>query len=100
MRFFSKIVFICNICFVVSVLMRYLQAFQQKTNHAAGTVVLQPVMASVAVLGLILAVILNSVFAFIILYRKSIRRPAAVPAFVLWFNLIMLPVEIWYQFLS
>ncbi len=79
--------------------MRYVQGFQQKNNHMGDAVVLQPVVASVAVLGLIVAVILNTAFAFIILYKKSIRKPLSLSKVVIWFNLILLPVEIWYQFL-
>lgn len=46
------------------------------------------------------AVLLNAAFAFIVLYRKSIRRPINVAAFLLWFNLLLLPVQVWYHFIS
>ena len=46
------------------------------------------------------AILLNAAFAFIVLYRKSIRRPINVATFLLWFNLLLLPVQVWYHFIS
>ncbi len=96
MRFFSKIVFICNICFLISLLMRYIEIHRTASHDAV--IALPWVEATVVVLGFIVAILLNAAFVFIVLYRKSIRKHVPVPLFIIIFNMLLLPVEIWQQF--
>lgn len=94
MRFFSRLVFICNVCFLISVPMR----FWENMEHGKTITRLPFLEGSIVILGLVLAAIFNSIFVFIVLYRKSIRKPLAVTRFLLWFNLILFPIEIIYLF--
>lgn len=98
MRFFSKIVVICNICFLIAFAMRFIEnSVQSKGSHDA--VIPVPVLEGIiAILGLVVAIIANAAFVFIILFRKSIRKPVNVSPIIIWFNILMLPVQVWYQF--
>ena len=70
-----------------------------RTNGNPNAVIpLQAVEGTIVVLGFIVAILLNAAFVFIVLYRKSTRKPVFSNNFILVFNLIMFPIEIWYSF--
>lgn len=71
----------------------------RKHGNTDSVIPLQPIEGSIVVLGFF-AILLNAAFAFIILYRKSIRKTYVVHGFILWFNLLILPVQVWYHFIS
>ncbi|MFC4263954.1 hypothetical protein ACFOWM_13755 [Ferruginibacter yonginensis] len=98
MRFFSKIVAVCNLCFILSSIMRLIEIPMRKAGSKDGIIPLPFVEGTIVVLGFIVAILLNSAFVFIVLYRKSIRKGIPVHRYILWFNIIMLPIEIWYSF--
>lgn len=97
MRFFSRLVFICNVCFIIGMIFRFIELRPANVDHNA-VIPLPFLEGSIAVLGLFLAVLINTAFVFIILFRKSIRRHVNVPRFIIWFNILLLPVQIWYHF--
>lgn len=97
MRFFSKFVFICNICFIIGVVLRIIEMRPANENHNA-LIPLPFLEGSIVVLGLLFAVIFNAAFVFIILFRKSIRRPVNISKWLIWFNMLLFPVQIWYFF--
>ena len=99
MRFFSKIVFIGNICFIISAVLRIAELNYRKAGNTDNVIPFPALEGSVVVFGLF-AILLNAAFVFIILFRKSIRRPVPVSRFIIWFNLLMLPVQVWYHFFS
>jgi hypothetical protein len=43
--------------------------------------------------------ILDIVFLFVVGIKKATQKPLLIPKFLLYFNLIMLPIEIWYNFI-
>lgn len=62
--FFSRVAFICNVCFALAWLMRYYPALQQ--GHATSTIL---------VLGLLVAILLNAaVNGFLIIFLLQ-RKP-------------------------
>ncbi len=97
MRIFSKIVFICNCCFIISALLRMMELGYKKTN---GVIPLPALEGTVAILGLVLAVIFNSIFALIFIFKKVQKSNISVPTFLLWFNIVLLPIEIWFAFFA
>jgi hypothetical protein len=99
MRTFSKIVFICNCCFLVAVIMRFLELWLRKGGNTNAVIPLHSVVASVLVLGLFLSLILDVVFLFVIAIKKAMQKPLLISKLIIYFNLIMLPVEIWYHFI-
>jgi hypothetical protein len=99
MRTFSKIVFICNCCFIVAVIMRLIELSLKKSGNPEAIMPLDSVVGSILVLGLILSLILDIVFLFVVSIKKAMQKPLLIPKFILYFNLIMLPIEIWYNFI-
>lgn len=99
MRTFSKIVFICNCCFIIAVIMRLVELSFRKSANTDAIIPLHSVVASILVLGLFLSLILDIVFLFVVGIKKIMQKPLLIPKFILYFNLIMLPIEIWYNFI-
>jgi hypothetical protein len=99
MRTFSKIVFICNCCFIIAVIMRLIELSLRKGGNPDAIIPLHSVVASILVLGLFLSLILDIAFLFIVILKKAMKSPILTPKFILFFNLIMLPIEIWYNFI-
>jgi hypothetical protein len=98
MRIFSRFVFLCNVCFLISLVFRLVEIGMKKGGNNNAAIPLPFLEGSIVILGFVVAVIFNAAFVFIMLYRKSIRRPLTVGGFLLWFNLILFPIEIWYLF--
>ena len=78
--------------------MRLVEFGMRKNGNTNAVIPLQALEGTIVILGFIVAILLNVAFVFIVLFRKSIRRQIPVQKFILWFNIIMLPVEIWYSF--
>jgi len=78
--------------------MRLVEFGMRKNGNTNAVIPLQAVEGTIVILGFIVAILLNSAFVFIVLFRKSIRKALPVNRFILWFNVLMLPVEIWYSF--
>src|SRR4051812_8672549 len=97
MRFYSKIVFICNLCFIASGLLRYVDMGRRAHGNNNSIIPLQPVVASIVMLALV-SIFLNMAFVFIVLYRRSVKKPVNTSRFIIWFNLILLPLQVWYYF--
>lgn len=99
MRFFSKIAFLCNLCFLVSIPLRMWEQAAPKTAKGSEVVTLQPLISSVAVLG-VLAILVNLFFLLLFFYRYKWHRMAGVTRFILIFNLLVLPFQVYYFFFS
>ena len=97
MRFFSKIVTLCNIAFIIAAVSRLIQfETDTKANHNA----VEPtgiIMGSIAILFLF-ALFFNLVFAFLVLIKRLRKQETNIHPLLILFNLILLPVEIWYHF--
>lgn len=78
--------------------MRLVEYGMRKNGNPNAVIPLQAVEGTIVILGFIVAVLLNAAFVFIVLYRKSIRKPLLVNNFILFFNLLLFPIEIWYSF--
>ncbi|MBO9565912.1 MAG: hypothetical protein J7621_24250 [Niastella sp.] len=83
--FFSRVAFICNICFLLTWLMRYLPPMQQ--GHIASTVV---------ILGIGLSVILNVIVNFFIIVFLLQRKPVwqFIPRWVAIANALFLIAQL------
>jgi hypothetical protein len=96
MRFFSKFVFICNLCFLVSASMVFFKLyindskFPQPLNFIKGTVVI------LAEFGWIL----NFIFVLLVGIFLLLRRKLNIPKWLLVFNAAILLLQIWYFFIS
>jgi hypothetical protein len=83
--FFSRVAFICNICFLLTWLMRYLPPMQQ--GHIASTVV---------ILGIGLAVILNVIINLFIIVALLQRKPLKehIPRWLVIANILFLIAQL------
>ncbi|NII29545.1 hypothetical protein HB364_30985 [Pseudoflavitalea sp. X16] len=83
--FFSRVAFICNICFLLTWLMRYLPPMQQ--GHIASTVV---------ILGIGLSLILNVIINFFIIVLLLQRKPVKeyVPLWLVVANVLFLIAQL------
>lgn len=99
MRFFNKFIFICNICFFAAAILRLVE-ISRKNQGFNGTIVPLPALqGSIVVLGY-LAIIFNLVFAIALLARVVGGKGWTSPRWMTLFNLLMLPVQVWYFFFS
>lgn len=99
MRTFSKIVFICNICFIISAILRIVELSMRQNGNNNAAIPLPALEGSIVVLGFI-AIFVNIFFLIAVLLKKLNRKPIDISKYLLWFNLILLPVEFWYFFFS
>lgn len=83
--FFSRVAFICNICFLLTWLMRYLPPMQQ--GHIASTVVILGIGLS-----LILNVIINFFIIVLLLQRKPVKEYA--PLWLVVANVLFLIAQL------
>jgi hypothetical protein len=95
MRIFSKIVFICNLCFIAAAVLRIVELGMKKGDAVIPLPVLE---GSIVVLGFGLAIILNAIFCVILVFQKILKSPINYSVFILWFNVILFFVQIGYFF--
>ena len=79
--------------------MRLIELSLSKGGNKEAIIPLHSVVASILVLGLILSLILDIIFLFIVILKKAMQKPLPISKYILYFNLIMLPIEIWYNFI-
>ena len=101
MRFFSKIAFITNFCFFVSIIYRIVELKEKaaKIGAAANKVDFNPLVSTVAVLGWV-AIFLNIFFVIIFLVQFPTKRYNGIAKFVAYFNLIALPAQVYFYFFT
>ncbi|WP_462250231.1 hypothetical protein [Ferruginibacter sp.] len=99
MRFFAKIVFICNLCFVASVILRFVEkkyAAKGITDHAIPLPFLE---GTIAVLGE-LAMIINIFFCVIALILILMKKIKQIPLWIVIFNFIILLAQVYWFFID
>ena len=96
MRFFARLVAICNLCFIITVIMRYVE--QSYARQGNGEVMRLPFAQSTLVVLGYSAIILNFIFVLITLYLLLAKRLNRVPRFLIIFNLIVFAWQIIFHF--
>lgn len=94
MRFLSKIILICNSCFIVSVLLRYVE-MRQQPEAATEALGFQPLTSTLIILGYG-AVVFNFMFLIACLFTFIFRKESTVPRWILLFNLVLFFAELIY----
>src|SRR6187431_644935 len=97
MRFFSKLVFICNICFLLSFVLRMVES-SRRLNDNYNTVLYQPLEGTIAILGLLLAIIFNAVFILFCAYWVVTKKIKTIPLWIVLFNILVFPFEVYFLF--
>ncbi len=97
MRFYSRIVLICNICFIISVVLRYIELSRRAHGNTNGAIPFQPLEATLVILGYG-AVIVNALFFVLALYGLATKKLGTIPRWIILFNLLIFPVQVYYHF--
>ncbi len=97
MKFFSKVTFICNLCFVASVILRFVESAKKKQVNFNGQVLAKPLESTLVVLGYG-AIIVNAVFliACLLLAKKT----KLIPRWIVITNLVFFIIQVYYFFIS
>ena len=95
MRFFAKIIFICNICFIAAVIFRYIEINADKAGKNPNVLGFQPVESTLIILGYG-AVIFNFIFLLSYLIAYLFKKGMSVPKWMLLFNLVLFFIQIIY----
>ncbi len=99
MRLFSKIVFIFNACFVAAAILRLIEMAKRSQGNLDALIPLAPLEGALVILGYS-AIFLNAFFVCVYLYRLAMRKLNLVPRWIVYFNLVMFPVQVWYFFFA
>ncbi len=99
MRIFSKIVFICNLCFILAVILRWVEMGKRAKGNLDGAIPFQPLESTLVILGYF-AVIFNLIYLIFVLYWWATRKIKLIPAWIVLFNLILLPIQLYFFFFS
>ena len=99
MRFFSKIVTFCNIAFIVVAVSKLIQF--EKGLHTNNNAV-QPTgfLIGTAAILYVVAIFFSVAFAVLVLIKKLRKQEINIHPLLILFNLLMLPIEIWYHFFN
>ena len=96
MRIFSKFVFICNLCFVVTVVMSIIEKIDRAKGKTDVAIPLPFVHGTLVVLGF-LAIVVNGLFCIIMAGFLATKRAKQIPTWLVIINFIALLAEIyWY----
>jgi hypothetical protein len=95
MRFFAKIIFICNCCFIVSVILRYLEIKADKAGKNPNVLGFQPLESTLIILGYG-AVLFNFIFLLSSLIVYFFKKEIPVPKGLLLFNLVLFFIQLIY----
>jgi hypothetical protein len=99
MKFFSKIVFICNLCFVAAVILRLVENAKKKDDNFDGLLLLKPLESTLVVLGYG-AIIINALFLLLYFFLKAIKKNKQIPQWIVWCNLVFFLLQVYYFFFS
>ena len=95
MRFFSKLVVICNACFIIAVALRFIENAHKKNVAFSGAIQMNPVESTFVVLGYS-AIIINVIFNLTILILFISKRKQVIPKWIICFNFLLLLAQIYY----
>jgi len=95
MRFFAKIIFICNCCFIASVILRYLEINADKAGKNPNVLGFQPLESTLIILGYG-AVLFNFIFLLSSLIVYFFKKEIPVTKGLLLFNLVLFFIQLIY----
>lgn len=99
MRFFAKIVFVCNLCFVAMVIFHFVEKSNKAKGNTDQAIPLPFIEGSIAVLGE-LAIIVNIFFCAIALVLLLIKKIKQIPLWIVIFNFIILLAQVYWFFID
>jgi len=95
MKLFSKFIFICNLCFLATAILRYIEIGNDSVSKNIDAISFQPLKSSLIVLGYS-ALLFNLIFFLLFIFLKSIGKKPSVNSWLIIVNAVMLFVELFY----
>lgn len=99
MRFFSRVVCICNICFILAVILRWVELSKRAKGNFDGAIGFQPLEATLVILGYG-AIFLNVIYLFFSLYWFFSGKIKLIPRWIVLFNVLIFPFQVYFFFFS
>jgi hypothetical protein len=93
MKFFSKFVIICNVCFLAMMVMQYINIGNKAAGKTEVALPLPFIEGTMAVLGL-LSLLFNALFFLMFLILMATNKQ--IPRWIVWFNFIILAVQVYW----
>jgi hypothetical protein len=98
MRSFSRVAFICNIGFLVFVLLAYIE-LNEKREHAGGGLVQLPFLTGTLVILGQLAIFVNLAFCVFVLVILLLKKMNPAAQWLVITNFIFLLIQVYYFFI-
>jgi len=98
MKLFSKIAFICNVSFVVFIMLAYIELNNKKTKVDDNIMPLPFVTGTLVVLGQF-AIFINLIFCLIALILLLSKKMKQIPQWLVIVNFLFLLVQVYYFFI-
>ena len=95
MKFFSKITFICNLGFLVFVVLRFIDFSDKKPSTGNAILPLSFFTGNLVILGQ-LAIFLNLIFCFIVGVLFFLKKTPVVARWLLMANFLFLLIQVYY----
>lgn len=95
MKFFSKFVIICNVCFVAMLVMQYINTGNKAAGKTEVALPLPFIEGTMAVLGL-LSLLFNALFFLMFSILIATNKNKQIPRWIVWFNFIILAVQVYW----
>ena len=97
MHFFARLVFICNICFLIALVMRLVDISAEAHNKYETPLGSQPIIGIILILYFI-SIFLNCLFLVVCLIRVIAKKTMFVPRWLLIVNVLLFPLQVYYLF--
>ena len=98
MKLFSRITFLCNISFLLFIILRYVE-FATKGEKGNDNLVQLPFITGTLVILGQLAVFINFIFCLVVLAMKIMKRVQLVPRWLVMVNVVFFLVQVFFFFI-
>jgi uncharacterized integral membrane protein len=95
MRFFSKFAFICNLCFIVTVVIQCIDTVNKGKGNVDVALPLGFFKGPLVILGFV-SLLVSAVFCFFVLVSRVAKSQTKLPRWIVIFNFIALLAEIYW----
>jgi len=97
MRFFSKFTFLCNACFLVAVILRYVEKHNRYEGSKEQVLPLSWLQGTLVILGYG-AIIVNALFLLLYLIFSSLKVDIILPKWIIIFNVVIFLCQVYFHF--
>ena len=99
MKFFSKLVFICNCCFVIAVILRWIENAHKKNGNFNGAIQINSLESMLVILGYG-AIFVNFIVNILLVLLFTLKVQQVVPKWLAWVNVSFFFLQIYYFLFS